>query len=112
MKEIIEKYKEIITENKIIVWESEPTSYRLRSIISFIDGSHLTVRDYLFQTGRKYSFHWQDKDDKLIIRWDNALHWEKIDTFPHHKHEEDNVSSSKEVTLDDVLNHIYVGLKK
>ena len=49
-----------------------------------------------------------DKKDKLIIRWDNAAHWKKISTFPHHKHvtTENNVHPSIEITIDQVLKHI------
>ena len=32
---------------------------------------------------RKYSYHWQDKKERLLIRWDNAPDWE-VETFPHH----------------------------
>ncbi len=106
MKEILEKYKSIITKYEIVVWDSEPTSYRFKVKISFIDSSNLIVRDYLFSSGRKYSFHWQDKSGNLICRWDNAIHWKEIDTFPHHKHEKDGVFPSKEVTMEDVINHI------
>jgi len=112
MKEILEKYKTVIVRHEVIIWDSEPTSYRFKTKITFINGSNLIVRDYLFSTGRKYSFHWQDKSGNLICRWDNAMHWIGIDTFPHHKHEKDGVFSSKEVTLEDILSHIYKVLKK
>lgn len=112
MKDILEKYKAIIKRHEIVAWDSEPTSYRFKSKLIFIDGSQLIVRDYFFPTGRKYSFHWQDKNGNLITRWDNAMHWMEIDTFPHHRHEMDGVFSSKEVTLEGVMSHIYGVLKK
>jgi hypothetical protein len=111
MKEI-EKYKSIIIEHEIILWDSEPTSYRFKAKISFINGSNLIVRDYLYPTGRKYSFHWQDKNGNLIARWDNAAHWREIDTFPHHKHDKKGVFPSKEVSIEDILRHVYEILKK
>ena len=109
---ILKKYRSIIAKHEIIAWDSEPTSYRFKAKFSFVDGSSLVTRDYLFSSGRKYAFHWQDKDGNLITRWDNAAHWENIDTFPHHKHEKDTVLSSEEVTLEDVLRYIYDTLKK
>ncbi|MEQ8168832.1 MAG: DUF6516 family protein [Candidatus Eremiobacterota bacterium] len=45
-------------------------------------------------------------DSDLIIRWDNAFHWKNIDTFPHHKHQNNEVLSSREFNLQDVLQYI------
>lgn len=112
MREILKKYKNIISRSEIIVWDSEPTSYRFKFLIVFVDGSELVTKDYLFSSGRKYSFHWQDGNGNLIIRWDNAEHWKSIGTFPHHLHKKGEVFSSREATLDDVLGHIYGVLKK
>ena len=39
----------------------------------------------------------------MIIRWDNSPHYPEHLTFPHHKHMNDQVSESKEITLKDVL---------
>ncbi len=106
MKELLEKYKAIIASYEIVSWDSEPASYRFKARLIFVDGSQFDIRDYLFPTGRKYSFHWQDKDGNLVARWDNAMHWKNIDTFPHHKHEGDAVYASKEVILEEILEHI------
>jgi len=53
-----------------------------------------------------------DKSGNIITRWDNAEHWKNIETFPHHLHKGDEVFSSREVTLDDVLEHIYGILRR
>lgn len=34
----------------------------------------------------KYSYHYQDRDGKVIFRYDMAPHHSEIETFPHHKH--------------------------
>ncbi len=34
----------------------------------------------------KYSYHYQDRDGKVIFRYDMAPHHGGIETFPHHKH--------------------------
>jgi hypothetical protein len=112
MKEILEKYESIITGHEIIEWDSEPTSYRLKAKVAFVDETNLIAKDYIFSKGRKYSFHWQDKGGNLICRWDNTTHWKDIDTFPHHKHEKNGVFPSKEVMLEDILSHIYETLKR
>ncbi len=106
MINIIKKYDTIITNYKIIAWEIEPESYRLNAIIFFIDNSKLIVKDYLFNERRKYSYHWQDHKNELIIRWDNANHWKDIETFPYHKHEKDKVFPSTIVSLEDALIYI------
>ena len=56
----------------------------------------------------KYSYHWQDKDGKLIKRWDNAPHHPNIKTHPNHLHDGDetHVLPHTQLTLQDILNHI------
>ena len=39
----------------------------------------------------KYSYHYQDKYEKILFRYDMAPHHNEVETFPHHKH----VSSEK-----------------
>jgi len=34
----------------------------------------------------KYSYHYQNKDGKVIFRYDMAPHHREVKTFPHHKH--------------------------
>jgi hypothetical protein len=60
----------------------------------------------------KYSYHWQDQNDDMIIRWDNAPDWEN-ETFPHHRHigEPNKVEPSFERTLEQVLKHIASAMK-
>lgn len=106
MKHIFEQYSNIISNYEIVTWESEPTSYRFKARIIFTDGSYLAIKDYLISESRKYAYHWQDKEEKRVIRWDNAPHWKDIDTYPHHRHENSEVFSSREVTLEDVMNEI------
>ena len=105
MHELFQKYRDIIQNYQIEIWESEPAAYRFKSKIILTDGSVLFVKDYLLPSGRKYAYHWQGVDGKLIIRWDNAPHWKNIATYPHHKHitSVKHVEESVEVFLDDVL---------
>jgi len=107
MINIIKKYDFIIENYEIIKWEAEPTSYRFKAKIVFTNGTKLYVKDYLFYNRRKYSFHWQDANENLLVRWDNAEHWKDIDTFPFHKHEGKKVLSSTETSLEDVLEYIF-----
>jgi len=107
MKELIDKYKDIIIKFNVISWDIEPESYRLKGEVFLIDNTILIIKDYLFSNGRKYSYQWQTNNGEIIIRWDNAPHWKEISTFPHHKHEKNNIFPSRETTLEDVLNYIH-----
>ncbi len=51
----------------------------------------------------KYRYHYMDECQGMIFRYDNAPHHPEIATFPHHKHEVEEVKASPEPTLDDVL---------
>ena len=75
------------------VWDTGLEKIGLyRYKIYFSDGSLLEMTERLVEEKdelivTKYRFHWQDKEGKLIKRWDNAPHHPEIDTFPHHLHE-------------------------
>ncbi len=72
-----------------------------------IDGSVLYISEY-FTICRdeikrdKYSYHLQ-KDDELLIRWDNAPHHKELPTFPFHMHKKDSVQEHKEMKVEEVL---------
>jgi hypothetical protein len=52
----------------------------------------------------RYSFHLQNKNDELILRWDNAPHHPELDNFPYHLHDKDDTAiSGKLITLEEVL---------
>ena len=75
--------------------------YRLKIFLE--DNTVLFVREYVDEVERVYSFHWQDQNDRMIMRWDNAPHHQHISTFPHHKHTPDGIFASLEITLSEVL---------
>ena len=41
-------------------WDKEPLSYRFKAAITFTDGSVLQIKDYLFPSGKRSTYHWQD----------------------------------------------------
>lgn len=70
------------------------------------NNTELYLREYMRIGDEKYSYHWHEKEGKLITRWDNAPH-QKVKTFPHHKHLSDGtVVESYEITLEKVLKSI------
>lgn len=82
----LEKYSDIIHSFRITKFEQFGTSLRLRAEVEFIDGSELYIRETVIEAvKRKYAYHWQDEERRLLIRWDNAPDWD-VETFPHHKH--------------------------
>ncbi len=108
MLPVLERYKDIIRDYRITAFEQAGLSFRLRAQIYLIDNSELHVRDTVIGgQQRKYSYHWQDADGTLRIRWDNAPDWD-VETFPHHQHvgEERTVLPSFERTLEQVLARI------
>lgn len=79
--------------------------------IYFIDDSVLHFIEFVGvreKTERyKYSYHYQDKDGKVIFRYDMAPHHIEIETFPHHKHiNSDTVIKSSAPNLNEVFHEI------
>ncbi|MHA1381366.1 MAG: toxin-antitoxin system TumE family protein [Candidatus Helarchaeota archaeon] len=70
--------------------------------VELIDNSLLFIKTYISKIDYLYSYHWQDQQNNLIIRWDNAPHHKKLSTFPHHKHTPD-LKESMEIELEDIL---------
>ena len=40
-----------------------------------------------------------DENQAMIFRYDNAPHHAEVSTFPHHKHEGDDIKESPEIIL-------------
>ena len=78
--------------------------YKLK--IGFSDQTFLSVREYVDEKERNYSFHWQTADNELIVRWDNAPHHKHLRTYPNHKHQCGKVFESAQTSLKDVLGFI------
>ena len=55
----------------------------------------------------KYSYHYQDKAEKVVFRYDMAPHHKEIKTFPHHKHlGSEKVIESLAPSLSEVIQEI------
>ncbi len=76
MIQIINNFSDFIKNYNVIKYRTTGASYQLVLKIIFNNLSELHVTDYLFLDGsRKYKFHYQDKKNKLIFRYDTAPHW-------------------------------------
>ena len=51
----------------------------------------------------KYRYHYMNENQVMIFRYDNAPHHAEVATFPHHKHEGDDIKESPEIILYQVL---------
>lgn len=113
LPKLVEQFSDIITSLNITKFEQFESSLRLRARIGFIDTSKLFIRDTIIDGKiRKYAYHWQDENESLLIRWDNAPDWD-VKTFPHHKHvaSEKSVYASYDRTLDQILRFISKNIK-
>lgn len=77
---------------------------REHGLLEFMERVVYSKRDSRLQV-TTYKYHWQDQNQQLIKRWDNAPHFPKLQGFPHHVHikQEDNVFPNKSMTALDLL---------
>ena len=107
MIHILKSYSGIIKSYEIKRYRQYGSAYEFIAIVHFIDDSTLHVRDYLFLDGsRKYAYHWQDKTNHLLYRWDNAEHYPHLPNFPHHCHTPDGIQPSPPMSLHKALERI------
>ena len=75
--------------------------------LTFKDGSIFHFKEVLLQEKRHYRFHYINKENNLIFRFDSAPHHKEIKTFPYHVHlPNDIVKESKALNFIDVLKMI------
>ena len=107
MLDLIAKHEKLIKFFHVLLYEKEGKLLRFKAQLIFINDSKLFIKEYVFENKeRKYAYHWTDSSESLICRWDNANHWPDISTFPHHKHTDNQVFESTEISFDDVLSII------
>ena len=82
----------------------------LKGEIVFVDESELHIKEYFISIPvlqkLAYSYHYQDKNKKLIFRFDNAEHYPDVKTNPHHKHIKSQILPSKDMSLKAVVNEV------
>ncbi|MEA3436034.1 MAG: DUF6516 family protein, partial [Thermodesulfobacteriota bacterium] len=50
-----------------------------------------------------YRYHFQDKQNNLVFRYDNTPHFPDIEGFPHHKHLSDKVTGTEKPSILEVI---------
>jgi len=96
----------IVEEYKIREYRTFEDGFYIKIKAVLKDKSELYIREYSDINERNYSYHWQNNNGELIIRWDNSPYHSKLTNAPHHKHEHNKLEPSQEVTLHDVLKTI------
>ena len=98
----VERYEEeILTVNRI----------NLRIRIRFQTGNMLELNEAII--GKKnqimhmgYRYHFQDSNNNVVFRYDNTPHFQKLDTYPHHKHTLDGVVAVDQPTIFAVIEEV------
>lgn len=76
--------------------------------IIFRDGSSLHLFEFVLigddeAKVDKYRYHYQDGNDGLVFRFDDAAHHKEVETFPEHKHEENEVVAAERPEINEVF---------
>jgi hypothetical protein len=88
-----------------------PERVNLRIRIRFTKGYMLEWNEAVIgEEGRvvhlAYRYHFQDRGNKLIFRYDNTPHFPGLKTFPNHKHLPDSVISANGPSVGKVLDEV------
>ncbi|MBN1347891.1 hypothetical protein JXJ21_00635 [candidate division KSB1 bacterium] len=103
----IECYEEEILLN-------ERANLRIR--IRFSSGYLLEPNDAILNDDGQinhlsYRYHFQDKQNNIIFRYDNTPHFPGLKTFPHHKHLADNVVECQQPSIAGICDEVTTYLK-
>jgi len=117
---MISKYFDKV-KNEINSYSHVVENYRLNEkvyseVLGFIEGelffpdesrlAFAEVKDIEQPSKIKYHYHYMNKNDETIFRYDNAKHHTEIMTFPHHKHLPDGIVESSEPEINLILTEI------
>ena len=108
MNEVVDPFMAIIHSTHFEIEKVSHQKLVERCTVVFVDGSRLAA--YESRTGNKfkYGYHWMDRNDQTIYRWDNAAHFPQFDTYPHHRHVgmDEQAEPYPIMTLSEVLHFI------
>ncbi len=86
--------RNVVVKESIVL----PDYEKLIAIAYLTDGSILHIRErYSGGDLIKYSYHLMKGDE--VVRWDNVPHHKEIRTYPHHRHEGDQILESTEMDI-------------
>lgn len=107
VEQALSKLSEAYIENYVEeVLTPERANLRIR--VRFADSYMLEINeavaveaDVLVTLG--YRYHFQDKHNRLIFRYDNTPHFPDLSSFPHHKHLPSDTIAADKPTIFQVL---------
>ena len=107
MQKIFNLFKKsrIVKTYQILDYKVGQGFFYYKAKLELINSTNLFIREYISSTEHIYSYHWQDMNEKLIIRWDNSPHHKNLKTFPHHKHTPE-IEESYETNVNDLTKYI------
>ncbi len=94
--------------HSIIVFKSEIEKIKLDDFSGIIKGrlyfqngtldfiEVIKLRNNKLRKKKKYKYHFMLNDNSFVFRYDNVPHHPKINTFPLHKHVNDDIVESNE----------------
>lgn len=107
VEDAIEKIRWLIKKESIEIEAPEASSLGyIKGVLEFIDDSKLIFSEIISPKKRNYRFHYMDRDNRLIKRWDSVPHYRKIKTFPFHLHTPSGINESSPVSLPEILETI------
>ena len=96
----LQALRHVIAHDTLTVERPEGISLAyLKGRVTFLDGSQLAIAEIIGPSRRAYRFHYMDRGNRLIARWDSAPHHRHLTTFPFHLHTPNRVSESPDVNL-------------
>ena len=98
----LEKSK-AVKDFKVLVLEFFEGGFYTKIKVILNNNTELYIREYSDVNVRNYSYHWQEPNKKLLIRWDNSAHYKHIKTYPHHIHHGNNVLPSYQISCEEIL---------
>ena len=111
-EEVIKKIRQsqiVISENVIFDKRSRYSGH-IEGFFVFIDETVLYFSEFIviedggmILTRPSYRFHWQDQNEYLVKRYDNAPHFPELNNFPHHVHYPDMVEPFREIGIVEIL---------
>ncbi len=104
----------VIQTYDIVRKEISDVDGKIRIKLALINNDRLDLFEYIVVVNeqiitKKYHFHWQDKNNKLKFRWDNAPHHKELENFPHHIHYNDKIESFGEIPN---INYVLIKIKE
>ena len=101
----------IVKSQDVHTEKRTPTEGYLRGDVFFKDGSRLHFRELVTTEPSaqrvSYTYHYQDADGRMVFRYDDADHFLKLSSAPHHKHiGENDVVAADAPDLQSVLKEI------